>query len=983
MVVLLFLVLIKEAFVPTETPVFTYQISLFARIFSRHIRYLIIHIHEDKISLVERLGLQHHISLIELGKNIEITDGRFWSRLSIELHDGQHLNLGGINKNESSLIVSTIQKYSYRQQQNYINGFQAQFKQAYQDVSKIIHQQSYIRQSQAEQWFEQYDHLKTPATHPNINTLLATEYQRYIPALQQLFDKGPAFFAYYNQQLVLEQLAEFKHFFDHVESQPLTQSQREACVKNEQYNLVLAGAGTGKTSTMIGRAGFLIKAAIATPSQVLMLAFGNDAAKEMSERINSKLNIDGFTVKTFHSLGKQIITHVEGVVPAINKMAEDERLKTQFVDQQFQQLMQQTDYQSLVVQYFVRFAYPYKNAFQFKSLGAYNKYIRDNEIRTLQGELVKSYEECEIANFLFQQGIAYQYEANYQVNTSGPDFKVYQPDFYLPHYDIYIEHFAIDEQNHTPAFIDETKYIEGMTWKRALHKKYQTPLIETYSYQKHQGVLLKKLEADLLTFGVIFEPLPNSMLLKTLNEFGQVSAFSRLLSQLLSLLKSAFVTVQDLVTKAAQHEDNERMLAAAQLFEPIYTAYQLHLKETQTIDFDDMIGKAISYIESNRYQSNFTHILIDEFQDISASRARMIKALLAQQSDSTLFCVGDDWQAIYQFSGSDVSITKQFEEHFGIAATSVLDTTFRFNNKIGDVASHFVMQNPAQINKQIQSFHQVQQAAVSLLKTANNNAGIEEALALINVKVETTATVLILVRFSHDRPDITRLKNNYPKLQLKIMTAHGSKGKEADYVIILGLQKGKFGFPSEKANHPILDMMLPNVDDYAFAEERRLFYVALTRAKHHVYLVSDGNNTSDFIRELVNGDYDIIQQHPDKPHFQTKIADIPCSQCETGYMVAKDSQYGQFFGCSDFPLCTHTQTACEWCHSSLIKKGEFRLCENPKCTYVEPICPDCHGKLKLRKGKYGQFWSCTHYRSNAEFSCTYKTKFIDLDKARI
>ncbi|MDO7596979.1 MAG: UvrD-helicase domain-containing protein [Pseudomonadota bacterium] len=967
---------------PNETPVFTYQISLLARIFAQHIRYPIIYIHQDKLSLFERMGLQQHIPLVKLGKNIEISDGHFWSTLSIELYDGNWIQLGGIRKKESNLIVRTIQKYSYQQQKNYITGFQPQIKQAYQDVSKIVHQLSYIRQSVAEQWFEHYEHLKAPATHPNIDILIAPDYRRYIPALQQLFEQGPAFFADYNQQFVLKQLAEFKQFFDHVESQPLTQNQREACVKNEQYNLVLAGAGTGKTSTMIGRAGYLIKSAIATPSQVLMLAFGNDAANEMSGRITSKLNIQGFTVKTFHSLGKQIITEVEGVVPAINKMAEDDRLKIQFVGQQFQYLMQQNDYQSLVIQYFVRFAYPYKNPFNFKTLGAYHQYIRDNEIRTLQGELVKSYEECEIANFLFQQGINYQYEANYQVNTSGPDFRRYQPDFYLPDFGIYIEHFAVDELNHTPPYIDQEKYIKEMAWKRELHKTHQTSLIETYSYQKRQGVLLKELEADLLDLGIKFKPIPNEKLLATLNDLGQVSEFTRLLSQFLSLLKSAFLTIQDLAYKADQHEDHERVLAALQLFEPIYTAYQQHLIDTATIDFDDMIVKAIYYIETNRYNSNFTHILVDEFQDISTSRARMIKALLAQQSDSTLFCVGDDWQAIYQFTGSDVAITKQFEQHFGIAATSVLDTTFRFNNKIGDIASSFVMQNPAQINKQIQSFHQVQQAAVSLLKTANNNAGVEEALALINLQVKTIATVLILVRFSHDRPEISRLKNHFPKLQLKIMTAHGSKGKEADYVIILGLQKGQFGFPSEKANHSLLDLVLPNADSYAFAEERRLFYVALTRAKHHVYLVSDGNNASDFVRELINDDYDIIDQQSDKPHFQTKIADIPCKQCETGYMVVKDSQYGQFLGCSDFPLCTHTETGCEWCHSSLIASGDFRVCENKKCKYVEPICPDCKGKLKLRKGQYGQFWSCTHYRSDAEFSCSYTTKFIDLDKAR-
>jgi len=968
--------------VPSETPAFTYKISLLARIFAANIRYPTIHIFEDKLSLVERFGLETHIPLIELGQNIAITDGRFWSGLVIELTNGQNISLGGIAKTESNQIVAMIQKHSYQQQKSYITGFQPLIKQAYLAVSNIIHQESYIRQLQAEQWFTDYDDLNPVVSHPNIDNLIEADFQHYIPALQQLFEHGPAFFADYNQQFVEKQLQEFKVFFDQVESQPLTQNQREACVKNEQYNLVLAGAGTGKTSTMIGRAGYLVKAGITAPSDILMVAYGNDAAKEMSDRIQSKLGIEGFTVKTFHSLGKQIITDVEGVVPSIHKMAEDSRLKTQFIDNQFQELMKQPDYLALVTKYFVRFPFPYKSQFKFKSLGAYNKYIRENELRTLQGELVKSYEECEIANFLFEQGINYQYEANYQVNTSGPDFRRYQPDFYLPDYGIYIEHFGVDEQNRTPSFIEQTKYLAEMEWKRELHNKHQTTLIETYSYQKHQGVLTKELGEDLLNHNVTFNPVPTEKLLDTLNEQGQVTAFSQLLASLLNLLKSAFLTLNDVMNKADRHDDYERLLTVTQLFQPIYNAYQQELIDTDTIDFDDMIIKAISYSESNRYKSNFTHILVDEFQDISASRARLIKALLAQQADSTLFGVGDDWQSIYQFTGSDVAITKQFEDHFGTAAISILDTTFRFNNKIGDVASRFVMQNPAQIAKQINSFHHVEHSAISLLKTANNTAGIEEALSTINKTAKTKASVLILVRFSHDRPDISRLRNHYPKLQLKIMTAHSSKGKEADYVIILGLQTGKFGFPSQKTNHSLLDLVLPDADNYAYAEERRLFYVALTRAKHHVYLISDGDNASEFVRELTTGDYDITEPVLNSPDFQTNIADIQCKQCESGYMVAKDSQYGQFFACSDYPLCKHTEDACEWCHSHLIENGEFRQCENPSCNYIDPICPDCNGKLKQRTGKYGPFWSCTHYRSDSEFSCSYTTKFIDLNIAR-
>lgn len=171
-------------------------------------------------------------------------------------------------------------------------------------------------------------------------------------------------------------------------------------------------------------------------------------------------------------------------MPTINKMAEDEHLRASFVDEQIQRLLMDELYKSRFVTYFLRFNFPYKNIFAFKSLGEYNNYILENDIRTLQGELVKSYEECEIANFLYRQGISYEYETNYQVNTAGPDFRAYQPDFYLPAYGIYIEHFAVNENNQTPSFIDQKKYLEGMEWKRALHQKYQTKLIETYSYQK-------------------------------------------------------------------------------------------------------------------------------------------------------------------------------------------------------------------------------------------------------------------------------------------------------------------------------------------------------------------------------------------------------------------------------------------------------------------------------------------------------------------
>ncbi len=948
----------------------TYRVSWLASWFASD--YQSLSLADDGIVLAGRESAQ--ISYLEISLGTTVEQGFFWNALLITLENGDILRFTGVAKKRSGALQEALNHHCHKYIKAFYQCMTPELQQAYQQARVSF--SGYIRHAAAQQWFTNHQHLAEGIDRQDIDDFLPPESMKYVKALKPLLTQG--YIEKRNKAYVRQQLATFQSFFDQVESNPLTANQRKACVIDEQYNLVLAGAGTGKTSTMIGRAGYLIKAGIALPEKILMLAFARKAAEEMDQRIQSQLGIDNLTAKTFHSLGKHIIAQVEGVVPSIDKMAEDERLRTRFVDEQIQRLLEDELYKSRLVTYFLRFSHPYKSAFKFKSLGEYNNYILENDIRTLQGELVKSYEECEIANCLFRQGILYEYEANYQINTAGPDYRAYQPDFYLPEYGIYIEHFAINEKGQTPLFIEQQSYLAGMTWKRELHQKHQTQLIETYSYLKQQGILTKSLEDKLLQAGVQFKPLANNELLKKLNEFGRVSEFSQLLAQVLALFKAACLDLKSLVSLAKQHEDHERMQAAAFLFEPIYEVYQQHLRDTATIDFEDMIGRAIEYVEDGRYQSPYRHLLVDEFQDISASRARLVKALLAQNPDNSLFCVGDDWQSIYRFTGSDVTITKEFEAHFGHTATSVLDKTFRFNNKIGDVASRFVMQNSTQIAKKIQSHNIIEQAAVSLIMTSQDQVGLNAALSAIKVNENSTVLILARFKFNFKELDLSDLKRQYPKLRLQFMSVHASKGNEADYVIVLGMEKGKHGFPSEKATHPLLDLLLPKAESFAYAEERRLFYVALTRARQHVYLVSDANKASDFVRELIDKKYEILCDEFTGEKFQDKVADIVCSECETGYLVPRDSQYGSFLGCSQYPLCNHTESACQWCGGALKEKGRFRVCENKRCDYVEPVCPKCNGKMNLRKGPSGQFWGCSHYRKDAEFSCSHTEKFIDL-----
>ncbi len=952
-----------------------YQVKWLARLFAKHADYQEILLAADRL-ILNKPHQQLVINLMHLDEGISLHNSFFWSTISIPLDDGRKIQLGGLNNRSAPLLWSRIKNACNSYQQQYIKELKPSLLQACLSAKKLLSSTRYIRQQQIDIWFKTHDHITTACTSKVITSKLRAAYPHYFKSIQDLLIDGKQFFRHRNESFVDNELSNYKEFFDYVESKPLTYNQRKSCVINEQNNLVIAGAGTGKTSTMVGRAGYLLLTNQASPQQVLMLAFGSDAAKEMSERIQIRLKTTELTVKTFHSLGKQIITSVEGKVPSINKMAEDSFLKISFVDEQFKQLIKTSNkYKAQFINCISRYSYPYQTIFHFGSLGEYLQYIKEHEVRTLNGELVKSLEECEIANYLCRQGIKYEYETNYTIDTSGPDHKRYQPDFFLTEYDIYIEHFAVDANGNTPRFIDQTKYLQGMQWKRDLHQKHNTQLIETYSYQKRNGNLLSELAASLTTKNVEFKPISDNKLLEMLNEKGMVSAFSRLLTDLLSLLKSTLHTIQQLV----DNNKSAGLVAVIELFKPIYQAYEDELTKTDTIDFDDMISKAVSYVETKKYKSPFTHILVDEFQDISASRARLIKALVNQHEHGTLFCVGDDWQSIYRFTGSDISITKNFSHHFGHTATSVLDQTFRFNNKIAEVSSRYISQNPEQLNKHISSLKQVTHSAISLIKTSNNQSGLAMALKLISDQVTTKASVLVLVRFKHDRPKLTDFKASYSQLTINVMTAHAAKGKEADYVIILGLIKGKFGFPSEKATHPLLQILLPPQEKFKHAEERRLFYVALTRAKQHVYLITDANKPSDFIRELINDKYDISIPSLPGLDSQTKLADVPCPKCKSGFLLTRNGANTNFNGCSNYPLCNHTQPVCEWCGNTMKIKGRLRICGASGCKFKQPICPKCQGSMKLRQGQYGKFWGCNHYKSDAEFSCSHQEKFIDLN----
>ncbi|KUO52324.1 MAG: hypothetical protein APF76_04630 [Desulfitibacter sp. BRH_c19] len=720
----------------------------------------------------------------------------------------------------------------------------------------------------------------------------------------------------YNKQFIEIEKTNYRVFFNDIEGKSLDEQQVECVVKDEVNNLVIAGAGSGKTTTIVGKVKYLLSRYKYDPKTILVLSFTNASATEMAERIRKETNVK-IDVMTFHKLGKEIIAEVEGKQPDITRIE-----LNNFIKEKFNSFRKVFDYMYLVNEFFLSYLKEYKSKFEFKNDGEYIEYLLDNQIKTLKNETVKSYEEMEIANFLFTYNINYEYESYYEVNTADQRYSRYKPDFYLPDYNIYIEHYGIDREGNVPDFFTgdgelsaKEKYNSGINWKRVLHKTHNTVLIETYSYEKMEGNLTKNLRNKLLEKGVEFKP-------KTVQEMwsiieqdksSNISNFISLINTFINLIRAGGYTISDLKTKNnGINWGYERMRndVFLDIVEPIYTEYINELDINKEIDFSDMINKAISYVEDKKIRKRYKYIVVDEYQDISKPRYRLIKAL-RDFNDSKLFCVGDDWQSIYRFAGSDISLFTNFHKYFGYTESSYIETTYRFNKNLIDVSSKFILKNKSQIKKKLKSFNNNDDRAIEILYGDTKNELVGLIKARLNDLPEN-ATVLLLGRYKEDirciieNDDFVLQANRQQKqvkynmrsdLKMEYLTVHSSKGLQGDYVFILNNSNKKLGFPSNIADDKVLNLIVEDIESCEHAEERRLFYVALTRAKKTVFLTVENNSKSKFIKEL---EKDTLVSISTEDVFY-------CPSCKKGQLNIKKGPYGLFYGCSNYPLCQHTE----------------------------------------------------------------------------
>ena len=663
-----------------------------------------------------------------------------------------------------------------------------------------------------------------------------------------------------NAEYIDSEKNKYKSLFIKAGGYELTDEQKDAVIALEDRNLLIAAAGSGKTETMLYKLKYVLKKNLCEPERILLLAFNRKVREELVKRAGLiGINLGKENIHTFHSFGYSVINKSEDEDNDIS--VTDENFANRFIRSYASVNKKFLDY---YIEFITRYLYdlkesqnPYAEYNDLLERARYKKAVTGKDVRygTIKGEYVKSYQEAVIANYLYVNCINYEYEKPYL--SKNKKQIIANPDFYYPDVNLYHEHFAVDN-NGKSVFGEE--YIENMNKKIKLYKKDKIDFISTTSGMFFSGKLLGYLKKELIRRDVKFNPKSVSEINRDLSRIGE-NKLNDLLSSFLDHFKDKQLNFNDLKNKAKAVKfiySRKRNLLFLKLFEELYNGYENELKSKSMIDYTDMIIKAAENINSGAFIPDYKLIMIDEFQDISDSKFNMVQAVLNKNKDAKLFAVGDDYQAINGFAGANIKYIYDFDKYFKSCGygtkTNFLTKTFRCDKGIVDYSSEFIQKNPNQIKKSIIANTNSEDDAVVIVnyeKESDIFTDIEKYL-----KDEKNKTVYILNRKNGAylkkelyALEIDRLKDEFKKQHITVLndTIHGVKGLEADIVFLI--YANKKNIPSENASDSILDLVSDTVNEYPFAEERRLYYVALTRAKEKVIIYTNKKYESSFLKE--------------------------------------------------------------------------------------------------------------------------------------
>lgn len=790
-----------------------------------------------------------------------------------------------------------------------------------------------------------------------------------------------------------------KEYFDNILKQidpkiQLDEEQRRAVITDDDYCLLVAGAGAGKTTTMAAKVKYLVDKKHIDPSEIIVISYTNKAIGELRERINRGLGISA-KICTFHAFAYDIVKQFSAEPPEINFSSQqiifDMLEKAIFHNKQLMRNL------VLFLGYYFDLA---EDAFEFPDLNQYHLYRaaqdfetlksglgqyikkveqqRTKRTRTITGEYLRSMQEVQIANFLYLNGLDYEYERVYPFGSPSRN-KKYTPDFYISQgeHSAWLEHYALSESGYNSLFDlkQRSRYLQAISDKRRLHKTNRTTLLETWSFYSDRRPLLEHLKDVLEGEGFILKPRNPEEVYKKIVETGKDKYIYKLILFMREFIEQYKTTGYDEsgFSILRKKTDNPRTLLFLEIAEQVYYHYQSVLKQRNQIDFADMINDAHFYLQEIERQNiplPYRYIIIDEFQDIARQRFNLTKRL-SQITQAKVVAVGDDWQSIYAFSGSDITLFTRFLELMGAGTELKITHTYRNSQELIDIAGGFVQKNSTQIRKQLVSPKRLENPIVievfddSFKPMERLSNTVERMIGEILSEYGEKSSILLIGRYNYDLYKLCRTgkfkelsagrvkSEAYPSANITFMTAHSSKGLGYNNVILINMFEGKFGFPCQIEDDPIMKLVTYEDNSMPFAEERRLFYVAMTRTKNRVYIAAPKVRPSRFLVELIR-DFKI----PHGEELNMQVADLfslrcPICGCPLKYEFNKN--YGL-----NLWICTNEAELCDFMTNDKVHMHDILKC--PKCA---------DGYLIVRKNpKNGDvFYGCTNYH-NEKKQCT-------------
>ena len=786
----------------------------------------------------------------------------------------------------------------------------------------------------------------------------------------------------------------------------LDEDQRKVILTDEDYCLVIAGAGAGKTTTVAAKVKYLVEKKNVDPKDILVISFTNKAVGELREKINKELHIE-CPISTFHSVGNAILQ-----IHNSQKLNIVDSSKLYFILQDYFKnaiLTNESLVNNLILFFSSYFDAPYEgndlNEFFNKiaksnfntmrsELDEFKKDIIDLRTRkkvTIQNEVVRSYQEVEIANFLYLNNIDYEYEPIYKFNIAFAR-KPYTPDFLIRQGEriAYIEHFGISEDGRNNMFTEDelTRYKKSVNDKIMLHREHGTKLIYTFAEYKDRKSVIEHLRESLEKAGFELNPKSNEEIMRKIissEESRYIRKLVNLICRFIGNFKTNGYTVEEF-SRMYHSTMNVRSRLFLNICEECFLEYERYLKENDAVDFEDMINESariLREVKEMEQKLHFKYIIVDEYQDISRQRFDLTTAL-SKVTDAKIIAVGDDWQSIYAFSGSDISLFTKFEEKMGYAKLLKIVRTYRNSQEVIDIAGNFIQKNQEQIEKQLLSPKHIEEPVIiytydTTYKMPNGDRrsglmyatahAVEIALEQI-MKYNRTAgkeddgTILLLGRYAFDgeyleRSGLFEYQNRgskiksvkYPKLNITFMTVHMSKGLGYDNVIVVNGKNESYGFPSKIEDDPVLSFVIKGDNSIDYAEERRLFYVAMTRTKNRVYFIAPEKNPSEFLLEIKKDYKNVVLKGTwNEEEIKHNIARKICPICGYPMQLRYKSNYGL-----RLYLCTNEPEICSFMTNDF-RAGKLAIMK----------CEECHDGyliVKANKGN-GYFLGCTNYTVN-------------------